>query len=303
MIIQSLSIVVPAPCPNSCQFCVSKMHIDDTYQNQIEQNIRFRDLYKRDYIKRLLFARDNGCNTAMLTGDGEVLFNMQFIDDFAEWNRTMKTPFHWIELQTSGVAPVKYGGHITDELLRYLRNTIGVTTISLSLSNLFDENLNFEINQTPEKHRFNIKTLCDEIKKYDFNLRLSLNINKSLMNFASSTDDLITKLFDKAKELNANQITFRKLYTSGLNTKQDEWIINNDIDNEFWTKINLFIKSTGRELEMLPFGAMRYSVMGMSTVVDSDCMSESSKNVLKYLVLRPNCKLYTKWDDEGSLLF
>jgi len=44
MIIQSLSIVVPAPCPNSCQFCVSKMHIDDTYQNQIEQNIRFRDL-------------------------------------------------------------------------------------------------------------------------------------------------------------------------------------------------------------------------------------------------------------------
>jgi len=71
------------------------------------------------------------------------------------------------------------------------------------------------------------------------------------MNFASSTDDLITKLFDRAKELNANQITFRKLYTSGLNTKQDEWIINNDIDNKFWTKINSFIKSTGRELEML----------------------------------------------------
>jgi len=24
---------------------------------------------------------------------------------------------------------------------------------------------------------------------------------------------------------------------------------------------------------------------------------------LRYLILRPDCRLYTKWDDKGSLLF
>ena len=27
------------------------------------------------------------------------------------------------------------------------------------------------------------------------------------------------------------------------------------------------------------------------------------KNEVKYIILRPDCKLYTKWDDAGSLLF
>ena len=47
-----------------------------------------------------------------------------------------------------------------------------------------------------------------------------------------------------------------------------------------------------------------YSVMGMSTVVDEDCMAKNEeKQSWKYLILRPNCKLYTQWDDKGSLLF
>jgi hypothetical protein len=41
----------------------------------------------------------------------------------------------------------------------------------------------------------------------------------------------------------------------------------------------------------------------MSVVVDDDCMSTEVKEDVKYLILQPNCKLYTKWDDEGSLLF
>ena len=71
MKIQSLSVVVPnQKCINNCAFCVSKMHTED-YTNQKEGNARFYDLYERDYVKRLEFARDNGCNTAALTGNSE----------------------------------------------------------------------------------------------------------------------------------------------------------------------------------------------------------------------------------------
>ena len=46
-----------------------------------------------------------------------------------------------------------------------------------------------------------------------------------------------------------------------------------------------------------------YDIDEMSMVVDDDCMSGEVKEDVKYLILQPNCKLYTKWDDRGSLLF
>jgi len=51
------------------------------------------------------------------------------------------------------------------------------------------------------------------------------------------------------------------------------------------------------------FGAVRYSVRDMSVVVDDDCMSAAVKPVMKYLNPAARCKIYTKWDDRGSLLF
>ena len=50
--------------------------------------------------------------------------------------------------------------------------------------------------------------------------------------------------------------------------------------------------------------SIRY-INGMSVVFDDDCMGKNPKNdnTLKYLILRPNCKLYSSWDDPASLVF
>lgn len=299
MNIQSLSICVPGGCPNNCAFCVAKMH-EEQYKNQIEKNMRFRDLYKNDFMERLQFCRDNGCNVAILTGNGEPLINMNFVEDFAEWNKQIKSPFHWIELQTSGVT-------LDDEKLRYLRNSIRVSTISLSLSS-FNNDKNQEYNGTPESLKIDIEKLCAEIKKYDFNLRLSLNMTDSfedviLHDYENKSWYEVGNIFDKCKELGANQITFRKFYKSSENTPQDKWITEHAASDECFNQINRYIKENGRELEVLPFGAIRYSVSGMSVVTDDDCMNTEVKKDIKYMILRPNCKLYTKWDDEGSIMF
>ena len=83
MNIQSLSIVVPnRRCINNCAFCVSKMHCGE-FPNQMDDNGAFYDLYERDYMRRLEFARDNGCNTVMLTGNSEPQQNRQFLQHFA----------------------------------------------------------------------------------------------------------------------------------------------------------------------------------------------------------------------------
>jgi sulfatase maturation enzyme AslB (radical SAM superfamily) len=295
MEIQTLSIVVPAGCPNRCRFCVSRLHDDDEYVNQIEKNRRFKHLYRSDYIARLAFARDNGCNTIIYTGDGEPILNMNFLESISGWNRELEHPFRWMELQTSGVT-------LNDEKLRWLRNEIRVANISLSLSSIWSDDENANYNTTPEKLKVNIKQLCDEIKRYDFNLRLSLNMT-DYYNGKSAED-----IFKQVSELKANQVTFRVLYYKS-NPQTDEekninnWIKKHRCDDDTLANIWDYVKNKGRRLERLPFGAVRYSVHEISTVIDDDCMNVEAKEALKYLILRPDCKLYTKWDDFGSRLF
>lgn len=296
--VQSLSVCVPGGCPNNCKFCVSQMH-PSPYVDQIEKNVRFFDLYEKDYMKRLQFARDNGCNTVILTGDGEPLLNRNFLRNFAHWNNAISSPFRWIELQTSGVT-------LDDEALRFLRNTVGVSTISLSLSDMFNNDSNQTMNGTPDKLKVNIVHLCSEIKRYDFNLRLSLNMTdvyeKRFNNIPVC--DTINQILYRAQQLGADQVTFRKLYVSGDPAiPQNKWIAEHAASDNLLLHIRQYVRDNGRVLEQLPFGAIRYSINGISVVSDDDCMSTEVKPVMKYLVLRPNCKLYTKWDDQGSLLF
>jgi hypothetical protein len=302
--IQSLSVCVPGGCPNKCKFCVSRMH-QEKYANQIEKNLRFRDLYERDYCERLQFARDNNCNTVILTGDGEPLMNTRFLEDFAHWNSRISSPFHWVEIQTSGVG-------LDDEKLRFLRNTVGVKSISLSLSDLCNNESNQEMNGTPDKLKVDIPKLCSEIKRYDFNLRLSLNMTNRyerrwIRDFEPSNrlyEVCFDALMGYAEHYGANMVTFRQLYVSGdPNLEQNKWIAENRASDELLIAIKRAIRERGRMLEVLPFGAIRYSYKGMSLVVDDDCMNVEAKPVMKYLVLRPNCKCYTRWNDEGSILF
>lgn len=295
MEIQTLSIVVPAGCPNGCRFCVSRLRNTNEYINQIEKNKRFKHLYRRDYLARLGFARDNGCNTIVFTGSGEPILNMEFLESVATWNRELEHPFRWLELQTSGVT-------LNEKKLKTLRNEMKIATIALSLSSIWSDDENAEYNNTPEKLKVDIGALCTHIKELDFNLRLCLNLT-DVFNKRSPEE-----IFNRAAELSANQLTFRILYktkTPGTDLAREinHWIENHSCETETIDTIKEYIITHGRKLEQLPFGAIRYSLQNISTVVDEDCMNVKAKAVLKYLILQPDCKLYTKWDDQGSLLF
>lgn len=289
MKIQSLSIVVPAvKCWNDCKFCVSKMHADD-YPNMMDSNLPFYDLYESDYIKRLEFARDNGCNVVMLTGNADPQQNRSFLQKFGTMNNNLSKPFRHIEMQTSGVG-------LDAPYLRFLRNHVGVNTIALSVSS-FDDGINQEICGMPKNLWFRLEELCKLIKTYDFNLRICVNMTDG---FGGETPD---DIFTRCAKYKADQVTFRVLYTSGNNTKQDKWINEHKMSEYHQNLIKQYIVERGIQLERLEYGAIRYSVNGMSVVLDDDCMSKEVKENVKYLILRPNCKLYSKWDDSASLIF
>jgi len=313
MKIQSLSIVVPTrKCVNDCPFCVSKTH-DNDYDN-----LQKDPLFEKDYKERLEYARDNGTNTIILTGTAEALQNKPFLEKFAKWNSELSRPFYVIELQTTGV-------YLDDKTLKWLREVIGVKTISLSVSDLFDNENNLDIIGVHKNLRFDLDEISKKIKSYGFNLRISLNVLKKLENDIYTNDDKYPriihlktldndkvfqyiddykKIFTRLKELQSDQVTFRQLWTSNNNTEIDKWIKENNVNYDFFIELNEYIKENGRYLSKLPFGAEQYSVNEISVVIDDDCMSDKvEKEEIKYLILRENGKLYFKWDERSSLIF
>lgn len=301
MNIQSISVCVPAKrCINDCKFCCSKMHAAD-YEDRFTKLNTYDD-YIKDMRKRLEYARQNGCNTCMLTGNNEPQQNKEFLRNFAEINRSLSAPFLNIEMQTSGA-------YIDDGMLNFLKNTVGVTTIAISVACISNPEKNIELIQTPDKN-LNISKLAESIKAKNMNLRICLNMNDHMLDGCNSMEDpeeAVKDIISRCKYLNADQITCRALWTSEDGTSQAEWINQNvtslthDVIKEFKKQV----KEDGKYLDTLEYGADRYDFKGFSTVIDEDSMAQSQekKDSVKYLILRPNGKLYSKWDSKASLIF
>lgn len=289
MDIQSLSVVVPnKKCINKCKFCVACM-VEEDYENFITGRNLYFDLYMKDYLERLQYARDNGCDTLVLTGNSEPQQNYEFLKIFGLMHKMIPNPFKNVAMQTTGVL-------IDADYLYFLRHHVGISTISLSISS-FNNYVNADYNGTRQDLIVDIKNMCEMIKLYRFNLRLSINLTDYF------NDWEIKDIFNHCKRLGVDQITFRVLYQSNDNTEQDVWISEHKASDDTISAIESYIKENGRMLERLKFGAMKYSLNEMTTVLDNDCMSVEERDAMKYLILRENCKLYSKWDDKGSLLF
>ena len=282
MTIQSLSIVVPAKkCWNNCKFCVSRMRNDEDVYNADGVELE-------DYFARLAFARDNGCSSMVITGTTEPQQNMEFVRKILEANRRLPRPFYHIDFQTTG-SGMKY------EDFAKLRE-FGVTTISISLSAPEDEK-NWDIHGTPKALRIPMCSLFENVKQNRLNLRLSINMTEAWSCFEAE------EFFRFGADANADQITIRKLYSSGAGLAQDRWIAKNHYPEYMLEVLRSYILENGTHIRNLPYGLRVYSVHGISVAVDDDCMSKDNPSDLKYVILRPNGKLYCRWDDKGSLIF
>jgi len=323
MNIQTISIVVPTKgCVNKCPFCVSRMH-DSPYENHWD---------KFEMEKRIKYAVMNGVNTCIITGTGEALQNTKFLINLGELFYKMNYPFPNVELQTTGVFLSECEDKFNEKGELYkvyayinLLKHIGVNTISLSISNVFDDNLfddnNMKVIGVSEKLKFNLSDLVKLLKEHGFNIRFSLNMLKVY------DDYFAHQIIERCKTLGADQITFRKMYydldKDGF-CKNDEgrWVKANKCASGTIEMLKTYIEGfqsksgggdiaetptiypgKGEFLYTLPFGGKVYSIEGMSVVIDSDCMSKENNESLKYVILRENGKLYCRWDDKGSLIF
>lgn len=284
MNIQSLSIVVPTgQCWNNCPYCVSRMHCESY------DPIASYDIISPGYLNRIKYVRDQGCNTMMFTGTAEPQQNLHFIYRLLDANAMLPKPFYNIEIQTTGSGMTKED---IDKLAKH-----GVTTLALSISSFAVEQ-NQEIIHMPEKKKNSYYDLIEFAHNVGMNVRACLNLTS---NFKWIPKEHM--FFDWANHYKIEQLTFRQIYKSNTPCKQNEWIENHYYPEHLITDIINYIKINGTPIARLPFGYIQYSVNGISTVVDDNCMSKDEIDNFKYMILRPNGHLYSRWDDKGSLVF
>lgn len=277
----------------------------NTYPNLMDINDPKYDINVREYLKRMRFVSDNGCQTIMLTGTAEPQQNKQFLATFALLHQQIGSPFTNIEMQTTGV-----GLDHNRDYIRFLRNFVGVNTVALSINSLDDEEncrvLGQKLIVTPGDDYspsdisvpLELGKLCDVLRDYDFNIRCCFNLTDKF------NDVTVQDVMECAKKkFHANQITFRKLYTSNDTTEQGQWIKEHQISLTFTHNLKEFLESKPK-LGTTAYGATCYDVDGMSVIYDTDCMGKNPEtDVKKYLILRPDCKLYSQWDSKASLVF
>lgn len=297
MKIQSLSVVVPnKQCINHCASCPSRMH-DNDYPILLNNRKENFDLHFKDYIKRLEFARDNGCNTLMLTGTSEPQQNREFLTWFGMMMQMMKSPFRSIEMQCTSVL-------LDHNYIQFLHRHVGVTLMALSVFSL-DAEENRSIINPPAKIQFpHLEDTALRIKESGMGLRMCLNLTKHF-DECGKGPNMPDYLFKEMKKLGADQVTLRVLYAGDADTPENKWVLENAASPETVKTIQNYIMENGALLGRLPYGAYKYGLDGMSVVIDGDSMGKESDipDSYKYLILRPDCRLYSSWDDKASLVF
>lgn len=105
-------------------------------------------------------------------------------------------------------------------------------------------------------------------------------------------------------------MTLRVLYADSDETEQGKWVKEHAMSPNQVKQIAEYVMENGKPLGRLPYGALKMSLHGLSVVLDDDCMGKrdctadgNTEENYKYLILRPDCKLYSAWDDPASLIF
>lgn len=294
MNIQSLSVVVPnRECINHCASCPSRMH-DNDYYMLLDINRPDFDLHIKDYMKRLEFARDNGCNTLMLTGTSEPQQNKNFLVLFGMMMQMMKNPFRSIEMQCTGAL-------LTNTYIEFMRRHVGVTLMALSVFSLNDVE-NMAIINPPKNVEIHVLDDASMVKRSGMSLRMCLNLTEHFDKYAENPREL----FEFMRRIyHADQVTLRVLYAGKDDKPENVWVKQHGARKETICSLMTYVKQNGTLLGRLPYGAYKYGIDGMSVVIDGDSMGKETTDVenYKYLILRPDCKLYSSWDDPASMVF
>jgi len=266
----NLQIDISNECKNSCPICISKMH----------KPFPFNEASKHVWLNGLKRGREL-CDTATISGRGEPLLFTENTQTGRLWAlfksfQQVDNIFKQVDVQTSGT---EFSANSLN-----MMSDCNVSTVAISVANMFssEQDLAFKGRRHLD---YRISTLCDRVKSWRFTLRLTVLLNT--MHSVPYPEELI----DYAGLLGADQLTFKelKIPENSQALLKSSWIKRNKMKPYLVNELRAYIEKEGVPIPNT--NPSLYKLFGMTVALDEDCMNET-----RYLVLRPNGKLYYSWN-------
>lgn len=288
---RTFSVVVGTmACNARCPFCVARMTPTFGLGNKPTEI---------DWVafqKACRLARDGGCETVMLTGNGEPTL---FPGQIRAYLESLKGyGFSNVELQTNGI-PIAEAKLFGDDELSAWSN-LGLKLIAISVAH-FDPEKNRQIFLPHRQSYIDLPALIARLRGHGIRVRLTCIMARG---FVDSSAELV-KMLAFAREHGVDQVT-----ATPVNIPQESrdeialrWTQKHYLRPEEMEDIRSYLAVHGRILSSMKHGAVVYEVNGQNLCL-SNCLTKDEPGALdrRNLIFFPNGTLSTDWQDESAVI-
>ena len=298
MKVQTLSIVVgTSACNAMCKGCVSKMTTAVSACSREEDAIN-KINGVANMRKSLLYAKQCGVSTVLITGRGEPTLCPQGVSRAIKMANKYDIPF--IELQTNGICISK--GQITDNDLSVWAYS-GLNTICLSAkSEFYEDNAQYFGNSD---YPSDLSAFFQKLHFFGFSIRFSIIMMKGGIETYERVQDVV----HFCKKNNVEQLTLRNLsaptVSQRLSHKQvHDWCLEHQLSND--TLKNIFNKVDENSILLynLMHGAEVRDFQGQNICLSNCLTYKPDPDEIRQLIYSPaDGHLRYDWVHEGAILF
>jgi len=287
MKIQTLSLVVDAPCNATCPYCISRM----TGKFK-EEDVKSSGFDERNFDKAVMAAKIGGATTALITSKGEPTLNSEQITRYV---RKAAPHFPFIELQTNGLVFME-ADFETEMTLRGWRED-GLTALAISVVS-HDDAIN-KANFAPN-HPYWLGRLVGLARKAGLMVRLTCTMFRGGVESWGEMSPLIDYCVrNKIEQLSLGVVAAPWPVE---NKATYDWVRLRSFSEEDVRVIHEEIGDFGIKLMTLPHGATIYDVRGVSVCVRECLTLNENSDEVRQLIFFPSGRLMYDWRYKGAVL-
>ncbi len=287
MKIQTLSLVVDAPCNAKCPYCISQMtgaapEISTAWVNEQKLN------------KAIMAATIGGATTALITGKGEPTLNPAMVTQYV---RRADENFPFVELQTNGL--VFMDEDYETEMTLGSWQADGLTTLAISVVGYDDDtNRAFYRPDGP----YDLLRLV----KIAHDTGLMVRITCTMFRNGIDTLGQILKLIafcreNKIEQLALGPVTAPDVVRSN-NKSIRNWVDAHQLGHDETNRIAEYFDQHAQKLLTLPHGATIYDYRDVSVCIRECLTLRLDTDEVRQLIFYPSGRLTYDWQYKGAVL-
>jgi len=292
MKIQTLSLVVDAPCNARCPFCVSRM----TGDAPMSTSPLCTSMHDRNLSKAIMAAKIGGATTVIITSKGDPTLSPLQVMHYLQ-RTEMEFPF--IEMQTNGLILMGRGND-ANECTSLLESwyEAGLTTLAISIVS-HEDHVNLDLfGHTMFRH--DVPLVIRRAHNAGLVVRLTCTMYDGGVRTPDDVETLITYCVDRHVE----QLTLGPVAMPENPDDQSAgaWVAKRMLRDQEIKDVQEYLIRVGTPMMTLPNGTVVYDIGGVSVCL-RECLSRcTGPDEVRSIIFYPNGRLMYDWECKGAAL-